>query len=334
MKEKRPPQKMTMKEINASKKKFTCVSFFSGCGGSSTGYKMAGFDVRMANEFVPAAQDTYKANHPKTILKTEDIRILQPKALLKELGMKAGDLDLLDLSPPCKGFSSAGVKEKNVGKEVNYSGGIYQRVDDLFDEAIRMIKGFKPKVFVAENVPGMISGDSKGFFIEVHKQMQALGYVVEARIIDPSYLGVPQARRRLIFVGVRKDLKLSPAFPKKGKRRTTVKEVLPNIAYLKHKVGTTLRYVPATRPSPTITVSDAICYETAKFSSGGFIKTDSGDVRKYTIEELKVIFSFPEDFKLTGSFKEQWERLGRSHAPVAVYHVARTIRKEILEKVC
>src|SRR5882724_7182373 len=80
---------------------YTVASTFSGCGGSSLGYKMAGFRVAWANEFIPSAQETYRANHPSTILDLRDIRGVQSADILNAIGMGAGELDLLDGSPPC-----------------------------------------------------------------------------------------------------------------------------------------------------------------------------------------------------------------------------------------
>lgn len=95
---------------------FNAISTFSGCGGSSLGYKMAGFRVLWASEFIPAAQETYRANHPKTILDTRDIRQVKPEDILAAIGMKPGELDLFDGSPPCASFSTAGAREAGWGR--------------------------------------------------------------------------------------------------------------------------------------------------------------------------------------------------------------------------
>ena len=108
---------------------FKAISTFSGCGGSSLGYKMAGYKVLWASEFIPAAQDTYRANHPDTILDTRDIRQVQAQEILDILKMQVGELDLFDGSPPCASFSTAGKREKGWGKVKQYSD-TKQRVDD------------------------------------------------------------------------------------------------------------------------------------------------------------------------------------------------------------
>src|SRR5882672_5200454 len=128
----------SMKQINAKTKPYTGVSFFAGCGGSSTGHKAAGINILYANEFIEPARESYKLNAPTTIVDGRDIRLVNPKDVLKQIGLKKGELDLMDFSPPCKSFSTAGKGSKGWNKEAHYSDGVHQRTDDLFDEGIRM----------------------------------------------------------------------------------------------------------------------------------------------------------------------------------------------------
>lgn len=324
----------SMAAINAKKKPYTGVSFFSGCGGSSTGHKMAGINIMYANEFIKPARACYRLNHPTTIVDGKDIRKVDPRAILKSIGMKKGELDLVDMSPPCKSFSSAGSRDKGWGKESLYSDGVSQRTDDLFDEGIRMIKGLMPKTFVAENVPGLVQGKAKSYFVEILKKLEACGYTIKVRVLNAAYLGVPQARQRLIFVGVRNDLvKLgfAPCHPEALSTIKTVREVLPHIRAIKGKKNSILTYIPSDVPSPTITASDGQTSETAAFSCGGFIETDKGVRRKYTIKELKVISAFPKDFKLTGTFEQKFERIGRAVPPMMMYHVTRRLVADVLK---
>jgi hypothetical protein len=95
---------------------FTAVSTFSGCGGSSLGYKLAGFRVAWASEFIPAAQETYRANHPATILDCRDIREVKAEDILAATGLAVGEIDLFDGSPPCASFSTAGIREDGWGQ--------------------------------------------------------------------------------------------------------------------------------------------------------------------------------------------------------------------------
>lgn len=209
---------------------YNAISTFSGCGGSSLGYKMAGFRVLWASEFIPAAQDTYRANHPATILDTRDIRNVQASDILDAIGMKPGELDLFDGSPPCASFSTAGKREAGWGKVKAYSD-TKQRTDDLFFEYSRLIKGVQPKVFVAENVSGLVKGTAKGYFLEILAELKSCGYVVSAKLLDAQWLGVPQMRQRVIFVGVRNDLAsqfgVKPVHPKPLAYRYSVRDALP-----------------------------------------------------------------------------------------------------------
>lgn len=325
----------SMKKINALPKAFKGISSFSGCGGSSTGVKMAGVQVLLATEFIKPAIETYEKNHKGTIVIGEDIRKVDWESWRKELKLKRGQLDFSEGSPPCKSFSTSGTGSDDWGKEKLYSENVYQRTDDLFYEEMRKLEAFMPKVFVCENVKGMVEGDAKGYFIEILRDLKAIGYSVKAQVLNAARLDVPQARERVIFVGVRNDLVkkgFEPVFPKAKPYEVNVNDVLPHIAYLKSKYRGDIKYVPASIPSPTIVASDGTNSETAGFSSGGFIETVDGERRKYTIDELKKIFTFPDDFIFTGTYKQQFERLGRSVPPLMMYRVVMELRRQILEK--
>lgn len=206
---------------------FKVASTFSGCGGSCTGYRMAGFKVVWANEFVPAAQASYKANAAADcILDCRDIRTVKAEDILAATGLKAGELDLFDGSPPCASFSTAGKREAGWGKVKAYSD-TKQRTDDLFAEYVRILNGLQPKTFVAENVSGLVKGTAKGYFLEILAALKASGYRVTCRVLDAQWLGVPQQRQRTIFVGVRNDLNLEPVHPTPLPYRYSVRDALP-----------------------------------------------------------------------------------------------------------
>lgn len=357
----------------------TAISTFSGCGGSSLGYRMAGYKIAYANEFIPAAFATYTANMaPGTIVDGRDIREIKPGDILDAIGMRAGELDLMDGSPPCASFSTAGKREDGWGKIKSYSDKA-QRTDDLFHEFARLLAGIRPKVFVAENVSGLIKGTAKGYFLEILAALKASGYRVEARLLDAQWLGVPQARQRLIFVGVRLDLGLAPAFPKPLAYRYSVRDALPWIARAVHDTSgqwSTGEITERLAPAITVGVNSinsnhfrveaetdisryAIGAEWDKLKPGEAsekyfqlvkpsldapsptITQRGGDVtiasvvhptekRKFTIAELRRICGFPDDFILTGTYAQQWERLGRAVPPVMMAKIAAIIRDRIL----
>lgn len=314
-------------------KRFTAASLFAGSGSASLGLKLAGYQVLYASEFVPAAADTYRANSTsKTFLDTRDIRDVSPTDVLRRMGLKRGQLDYLDASPPCKLFSTAAMnrdRTKGADAEVVYSDGIRQRVDDLFDHAVRMLKGLMPRVMVFENVVGLTRSVNQGYFLDIVKKLRAAGYVVSAAVVDASRLGVPQHRPRLLFVGVRKDLNAKPVFPKPLRRVVTLREVVPAARYVYLGDG---KKGDARRPCPTMTVQARYLSVDSVFSASGHIEVADGTYRRLTIPELRRVFGLPDDFVLTGSTAQQWERLGRSHAALSVYYVASTLREQILER--
>jgi DNA (cytosine-5)-methyltransferase 1 len=205
------------------------VSLFSGCGGSSLGYRMAGFKVVWANEFIPAARETYLANFPDTVVDGRDIRTVTGAEILTATGLAAGELDILDGSPPCASFSMAGKRQHHWGKVKKYSE-TTQRTDDLFFEYIRLLRELRPRRFIAENVSGLVKGVGKGFFLEIFAGLKAAGYRVESRLLDAQWLGVPQARQRIFFVGVRNDVDGAPGFPTPLPYRYAVADALPWLA--------------------------------------------------------------------------------------------------------
>lgn len=255
----KPPYRVpSMEEIRALPwNGFTAVSTFSGGGGSSLGYRIAGFRIAWASEFVPAAAETYRANaSPSTVLDTRDIREVKPEDILAATGVAEGEIDLFDGSPPCASFSTAGKREKGWNQVKAYSE-TRQRTDDLFWEYARLIEGTRPRVFVAENVSGLVKGTAKGYFKLILARLRECGYRVEARLLDASWLGVPQARQRLIFIGVREDLGMSPAFPSPLPYQYTVRDALalePETVVEHNGGGTYPKRDVTSRPAGTIWV--------------------------------------------------------------------------------
>lgn len=350
---------------------FKVVSTFSGCGGVCLGLEMAGYEVLWANEFIEAARDTYKENHPGVILTGEDIRTIKGKDILEAIGLERGELDLLEGSPPCASFSTAGSLDKGWGRVKTYSDSA-QRSDDLFFEYSRIIEELYPKVFIAENVSGLVKGKAIGYFKEILRDLKSKGYTVEARLLDASYLGVPQARQRLIFVGVRNDLVeefgVKPVFPKPVNARYVLSDVTGNVTsdvtrditrdvtrdvprYIDEETGHDIgleRYAVGKEWDNTPIGGSSEKYfqlvRPALDKPVGTITATAGVVgaasiahptekRKFNLKELRALQSFPEDFILTGSYQQRAERIGRSVPPLMAKAVGETVRKEILEKI-
>jgi len=206
-----------MKDVHeeSSKEKFTVISTFAGGGGSSTGYRLAGGKILAVNEFVAEAQRTYKENYPDTPILPDDIKQLTGKDLMDAAGIKPGELDILDGSPPCSAFSMAGVISHGAGGKhsdgwgstKNYSDGKkVENIEDLFFEFLRVAKEIKPKVIIAENVAGLTMGEAKEYFNKIINTFEDIGYDVSAKVLNSVKYGVPQTRSRVIFIGVREDV--------------------------------------------------------------------------------------------------------------------------------
>ncbi len=339
-----------MAEIRETQKNgLKVVSLFSGGGGSSLGYRWAGFEVVAASEFVPAARATYSSNFDTPII-VDDVRNVVPHDILALTGLEVGELDVLDGSPPCASFSE--VVRKNVkmedlwGTEKVYSGTV-QRTDDLFDEYMRLLEGLKPKAFVAENVLGLVKGKSKGHFIRILSRMKAAGYAVKAALLDAQWLGVPQHRERLIFVGFREDLGIEPEHPSPLPYRYSLREALEGLprdpeaeaaaSFVQHVIYPVWKkLVPGSkrpdkyfnlyrtswdRPAPTVLATAG--------KVGGASLAHPDEPRKFTVAELKRICGFPDDFVLAGEYFHQVERMGRAVPPPMMAAVATTIARKL-----
>lgn len=321
----KPPYRVpTMQEIREIPwNGLKVASTFSGCGGSCTGYRMAGYKVVWANEFVPAAQASYKANAAEDCyLDCRDIRDVKPEEILSRIGIRQGELDLFDGSPPCQAFSTAGKRDKGWGKNKTYEHGAKQQNEKLFDEYIRLLRGLMPKTFVAENVSGLIKGTAKGYFLEILRELKESGYRVACKVLDAQWLGVPQQRQRTIFVGVREDLKKEPVYPKPLSYQYSLKEALPWVksSVFDPRGKFNVQQNNGASPHCCITLANKTHIK---------ITTETGR-RKFTVSELKRICAFPDDFILCGSYSQQWERLGNSVPPVMMRAVAEVIRDKIL----
>lgn len=345
-----------MSEINSLPKSFKGFSTFSGSGGSSIGYKMAGINMLGAVEFLDYQAKTYRQNHPSTKLYETDIRALDPETIMTDLGIKRGELDIFDGSPPCSGFSMIGLREKGWGMKKKY-GNREQVVDDLFMEYARLLHAMQPKVFVAENVPGLTIGKAKGYFKEIMRILRSCGYNVKAKIMCAKHYGVPQARERLIIIGVRHGIDIEPSFPTANPRTITLGEAFDTLKMdikghqdLLEKMKTqkavlsVISRIPK-NPKRVINASKVhikgsyFNYSRLSFHAPAptLIATSGGAFhptfdRPLTINELKTACSFPKDFVLFGEYDRQWEACGRAVPPLMMFEIAKHIKETILEK--
>lgn len=342
----------------SSRSDFTVVSAFAGCGGSSLGYKWAGGRVVCAIEFDRNAAETYRLNFPETLIIERDIATVIAGEVLSLTGMSPGQLDVLDGSPPCQGFSIAGKRQ------------FADPRNGLFWEFVRLIEGLQPRAFVMENVSGLVKGKMKLAFQAIMQALKATGYRVRCQLLNAMWFGVPQSRERLIWIGAREDLEIEPIFPE-PEAMIPLRSVVPccasSIAYSsfspywrsadlpsatiraagpgkmsglmiplsgsaewrklqsgqKSRQYVSLQRPDPNKPCPTVTSIGG------EFKSAACV-THPIECRKFTIPELKRICSFPDDFKLRGSFGDRWRVLGNSVPPRFMRAIAECVRDTIL----
>lgn len=197
------PYRWTLKDARFTKDKGKVFSCFA-CGGSTMGYKLAGYDVIGCNEIDPRMLYTYCQNHNPRFPFLEPIQEFKNRA---DLPPELFNLDILDGSPPCSTFSMAGSREEAWGKKKKFREGQAEQVlDTLFFDFIDLAKRLQPKVVVAENVKGLLLGEAKAYVGKIYRAFEKAGYCVQHWLFDASTMGVPQRRERVFFVCLRKDL--------------------------------------------------------------------------------------------------------------------------------
>ena len=363
----------------AAQNKFNVISTFAGGGGSSTGYRLAGGNVLCINEFVPTAQETYKENYPDTPIIPDDIKKLSGQEFLDIAGLKAGELDVLDGSPPCSAFSMAGnvshgkgnTHADAFGKTKGYSDiKEVTNVEDLFFEFLRVADVIKPKVIIAENVAGLTMGTAKQYFNKIQNTFEKIGYDVSAKVLNSGYFGVPQTRNRVFFIGIRNDIttkvgltfmNIHSIFPSEDNPMVSLGEALDDLEYDDEEVKTLTEKFSKTaywkdtgskmpvNPDKVLTGMDyhhkghhfnlkrvSLKVPAPTLTAMGSNDTTAGafhwnEPRKLTIGELKRIQSLPDDFKLTGKWNQQSERIGRMVPPLMLKAIADAVYEKVIK---
>jgi DNA (cytosine-5)-methyltransferase 1 len=323
----------------------TVISIFAGCGGSSLGYSMAGYRELLAVEWGNNAADTFHLNFPEVPLFHGDVVNLSVEAALERCGLAPGELDVLDGSPPCQGFSTAG--ERIMSDPRN----------GLFQEYVRLLRGLRPKVFVMENVAGMVLGKMKLLFAEILRALKASGYQVSVRKLNAMYFDVPQSRERMIFIGVRDDLEFLPSHPVAQSGPRTVREAIQGLPLnlqlpeLDHiwidEVGRKTQWISraaqllpgekicphvasGTRPHlnrPAKTIQKNAHDGVAPYvRNSGIHPTEA---RTWSIREMARLQSFPDEFRFVDPLKNGMQRIGNSVPPLLMRAIAGHVASEL-----
>jgi DNA (cytosine-5)-methyltransferase 1 len=334
-------------------KVFSC---FAGGGGSTMGYKLAGYDVIGCNEIDPKMNECYVANHNPKFNYLMDIRKFRK---LDSLPKELFNLYILDGSPPCSSFSMAGNREKDWGKEKKFREGQQkQTLDDLFFEFIELGKRLQPKIIIAENVKGLLQGEAKKYVTKIGLAFEDAGYYVHKWLLDASKMGVPQRRERVFFIAMRKDLAnkfgssmdMFNPMPKLGLGFN--ERVIPfkEIEDFENKVGETKLY-PSTRklyPLVGEGCSFSTQHETGSMHSMYKVHRDKplatitahlngGDgyhyekMRTLTTDELKLGGTYPIDYNFRSNKVKYL--VGMSVPPVMTAQIADRIYNQWIKEI-
>ncbi len=286
--------------------RFSVVSAFAGCGGSSLGYTLAGGRVLLAVDNGADAMETYRMNFPETPTFADDIAKLSVEECCRLAQVRPGELDVLDGSPPCLGFSMLGSRRFNDPR------------NRLYLEFVRLLRGIRPRTFVLENVSGLVQGNMKVVFVDCLKELKASGYKVRARLLNAKYFHVPQDRKRLIFVGVRHDLGIEPSHPRAQSSPQTVRQALGLVGGGGIKPDNQFRNRDPWRSL------DAPCQSLTKHAP---LLLLDGDVRTLMPEECGVLSGFPRDFQWG---KSAFRLIGNAVPPPFMKAIVEHIRDNVL----
>lgn len=218
-------------EMSSNENKYKCIDLFAGCGGLSLGFEMAGFDIPLAIEIDDWAAETYEKNHPSTEVLIGDIT--QITELDNIISKEDLPVDGIIGGPPCQGFSLSGNRDKKDPR------------NSLFMEFVRFVKYFKPKFFIMENVTGILSMKTKDNQLVkdiILSEYDAAGYNVTICKLNAAEYGVPQARLRVFFIGIRKDLPfnendLAPTPFLFDEDQVTLEEAIMDLPQIKAREG-------------------------------------------------------------------------------------------------
>ncbi|MCL2555410.1 MAG: DNA (cytosine-5-)-methyltransferase [Firmicutes bacterium] len=315
-----------------SRQKLKTVELFAGAGGLALGLEKAGFEALLLNDFDKSACETLKQNNPNWNVECGDVAKLADEDLLTKLSLERGELDLLSGGYPCQAFSYAG---KGLG------------IDDvrgtMFFHYAKILKQLMPRMFLAENVRGLVSHENGKTLETMIKVFEEVGYKVEYKVLNAWNYGVAQKRERIVIVGVRKDLDIKYEFPTPHEYKPVLKDVLQDVPKSagakypesKRKVldlvpqggcwrelpddiaksfmgksyylggGRTgmARRISWEEPSLTLTCSPA-----QKQTE----RCHPEETRPFTVREYARIQSFPDEWEFKGTVTNQYKQIGNA----------------------
>lgn len=316
----------------------TVVSLFAGAGGFDLGFRAAGFRVVWANDNALDGHATFRVNHPGTPLDGRDIRHVPSRDVPDADGVIGG--------PPCQAFSPAGRR-----------GGTDDPRGRLFDEFNRIVEDKRPQFFIAENVQGLLNPKFSAFVTCLLARWRSADYEVSWRCLDLSQHGVPQSRKRVFFVGYRRDLDLRFDFSRLSRERRTLRDAIWDLRhvsppsnddsravndndYLSAKFST--RYLAANRirgwdePSYTIvaTAASVPCHPDApkmmRLGPGRHQMAEGHAYRRLTLRECARVQTFPDWFRfLCDNLLTAYRLIGNAVPPLIARRIAELVLSDL-----
>ena len=322
------------------------ISLFSGAGGLDLGFEKAGFKIPVANEYDKTIWETFKINHPNTRLIEGDIRNIKESDF-------PNNIDGIIGGPPCQSWSAAGSLK-----------GIEDARGQLFYDYIRILKDKQPKFFLAENVSGMLSNRHSEAVQNILKMFDECGYNVSLTLVNAKDYGVAQERKRVFYIGFRKDLKIEFKFPegstKDDKDKITLKDIIFDLKDTAIPAGEknkhnekainnneyfTGSYSPIfmsrnrvkswDEQAYTVQASGRQCQlhpQAPKMVKVGknecrFVEGKESLYRRMTIREIARIQGFPDDFKfIYKNTNDAYKMIGNAVPVNLAYEIAKEIK--------
>ena len=319
-------------ERKQKENKFTNVELFAGAGGLALGLEQAGFDNLLSNDFDKDSCNTLKINRPNWNIMCEPIEDLSNRNLLDMLNLKEGELDLLSGGYPCQSFSYAGKRL-----------GLNDIRGTMFYYYAKVLEQLKPKMFLAENVKGLVNHDGGKTLATMINVFEEIGYRVQYKVLNAWNYGVAEKRERIVIIGIRNDLNINFEYPKPHEYKPVLRDVLKNVpisegakypqskkevfdlvppggcwrdlpddvarAYMKgsYKLGGgktgIARRISWDEPSLTI-----LCSPCMKQTD----RCHPDESRPFTVRESARIQSFPDDWQFCGSMLNQYKQIGNA----------------------
>jgi DNA (cytosine-5)-methyltransferase 1 len=328
------------------------LTTFSCGGGSSMGYKLEGFDVVAANDIDPVMARHYKANH-----NPQHYFLCPIKELVPKLPRELFGIDVLDGSPPCSTFSTAGLREKAWGVDKHFREGQAKQVlDDLFFDFLDVVEEVQPKIVVAENVKGMIAGNAKGYVRAVMKRLDDLGYAAQTFLVNGADCGLPQLRERVFFVAIRRSFNAPPLKLSLAGRWVSSSEAMAAVENSKEELDAA--FAAGNQPTfidhwsrvlPGDNFARTITKERGKRSFFSWTKINPNtpcptipagwkllfhwnEPRRLTINEIRVLSSFPDDYVFESESIGGY-MMGMSVPPYMMAAVAGAIKEQWLKHI-